>query len=40
MRLYAIACNLKTSENILQQIAQYGNPIVRATARERLGNTI
>lgn len=33
---YAIACNPKTPENILKQLAQDGNRIVRATAKESL----
>jgi|GEM_PF-2665227 len=32
----AIACNQKTSKNTLQQLAQDGNRIVRATAKESL----
>ena len=33
---YAIACNRKTPEDVLKQLAQDGNRIVRATAKESL----
>ena len=33
---YAIACNSKTSKDTLKQLAQDGNRIVRATAKESL----
>ena len=33
---YAIACNQKTPQDTLEQLAQDGNRIVRATAKESL----